>query len=54
MKRDINPKQIETTEQWTDIIFIFARIYLSGHPVTALELLEYMQCGRMEASKGAA
>ena len=46
--------KIETIEQQTYILFIFARIYLSGHSVKAYELSEYMQCDRMETSRGAA
>ena len=32
ISRDANPKKVDTVEQWTDLMFIFAGVYLSGHP----------------------
>lgn len=53
ISKDANPKKVDTIEQWTDLMFIFAGIYLSGHPAKSIELLKYMQCVRMGANRGA-
>ena len=53
ISRDANPKKVDTIEQWTDLMFIFAGVYLSGHPAKAIELLKYIQSVRMGASRGA-
>lgn len=47
ISRDANPRKVDTIEQWTDLMFIFAGVYLSGHPAKAIELLKYMQSVRM-------
>ena len=40
ISRDANPKKVDTMEQWTDLMFIFAGVYLSGHPAKAIELIQ--------------
>ena len=51
ISRDTNPRKVDTVEQWIDLIFIFAGVYLSGHPAKAIELLKYIQSVRMRTSR---
>ncbi|XP_062576491.1 uncharacterized protein LOC134238373 [Saccostrea cucullata] len=51
--KDANPKKVENIEQWTDLMLIFASVYLSAHPAKTLDLLKYIQTVRMGVSRGA-
>lgn len=53
ISKDANPKKIETIEQWTDLMLIYASVYLSAHPAKTLDLLKYIQTVRMGVNRGA-
>lgn len=37
ISKDAYPKKVDTTEQWSDLMFISAGVYLSGHPAKFIE-----------------
>lgn len=52
ISKDAKSKKVDTIEQETDLMFIFAGVYRNDHPARALELLKYMQSIRMGANRG--
>ncbi|XP_062617594.1 uncharacterized protein LOC134279254 [Saccostrea cucullata] len=53
ISKDLNSKKVENIEQWTDLMLIFASVYLSAHPAKTLDLFKYIQTVRMGVSRGA-
>ena len=49
--KDTSPKRIESIEKWTDVMLIFAAIYLQAHPAKTIELIKYIQTVRMGANR---
>ena len=39
---DVNPRKVDTIKHWTELMFILAGVYLSGHPAKAIEMLKYI------------
>lgn len=37
----VYPKKVDTIEQWIDLMFIFAGIYLGGIPAKSIEFFKY-------------
>lgn len=41
ISKNVYPKKVDTIEQWIDLMFIFAGIYLGGIPAKSIEFFKY-------------
>lgn len=51
ISKDAYVKNVETTEQWNDLMLTYASVYLSAHPAKTIELLKYIQTDKMGVNR---